>query len=116
MQWYSYSTNSDFDKLRSVGHRYDGDYGGFEYEYCFAEYEYRFAEYDANRKTKPLERLFSFRTLCGSQNANCECPPTSSPDLFSSPVRRRGVTTGWGSAPSIAQTGSRFSLCLLVFA
>ena len=55
MQWYSYSKNSDFDKLRSVDHRCDVDCGGFEYEYCFAEYEYRFAEYDANRKTQPIE-------------------------------------------------------------
>jgi hypothetical protein len=51
MQWYSFSKNSDYDKLRSTGHCYDGDYGRFEYEYCFAEYEYRFAEYDTDRKT-----------------------------------------------------------------
>ena len=63
MQWYSYSKNSDLDKLRSVGHCCDGYCGGFEYEYCFAEYEYRFAEYDANRKTLPIERLLSARTL-----------------------------------------------------
>jgi hypothetical protein len=51
-----------------------------EYEYCFAEYEYRFAEYDTNRKTQPLERSFSFRTLlCSSQNTNCAFFPTSSP-------------------------------------
>jgi len=63
MQWYSYSKKSDLDKLRSVGHCCDGDCGRFEYEYCFAEYEYRFAEYDTNRKTNPIERLLSSRTL-----------------------------------------------------
>ncbi len=91
MQWYSYSRNSDFDKPRSIVHRCDEDRGGFEYEYCFAEYEYRVAEYDTNRKPS-RERLFSSHTPCSSQNANCACSSTSSPDPFASPGRQRGVT------------------------
>jgi hypothetical protein len=88
MQWYSYSKNSDFDKLRSVDHRCDVDCGGFEYEYCFAEYEYRVAEYDTNRKTQPLARLYFFRTPFSSLNTNCANSPTSSTNRFSSPGRR----------------------------
>ena len=38
------------------------------------------------------ERLFSSHTLGSSQNANCAASPTSSPESFSSPGRRRGVT------------------------
>ena len=88
-----------------------------EYEYCFAEYEYRFAEYDTNRKTQPLELLFSSRTLlCSSQNTNCECSPTSSPGRFSSPGSRRGVKKSRCSTPNVTQTGSRFPLRLRVFA
>ena len=67
MQWYSYSKNSDLDKLRSVGHCCDGYCGGFEY--CFAEYEYRFAEYDANRKTQPIEVVFFVLVLVLVLNA-----------------------------------------------
>ncbi len=114
MEWCSYSRNSDFDKPRSIVHRCDDDCGGFEYEYCFAECEYRFAEYDTNRKTQPLERSFSSRTLlCSSQNTNCECFPTSSPGPFSSPGRRRGVAISWGIRSKHHTNGFCF-LCVLV--
>ena len=36
-------------------------------------------------------------TLCSSQNTNCACFPTSSPNPFSSPGRRRGATKCMGN-------------------
>ena len=85
MQWYSYSKNSDFDKLRSVDHRCDVDCGGFEYEYCFAEYEYRVAEYDTNHKnqTTIVSPFFAPHTVRKTQTARVSPPhpPTPSPPL-----------------------------------
>jgi len=90
MQWYSYSKNSDFDKLRSTGHCYDGDYGGFEYEYCFAEYEYRFAStasLSTTRTARPnLSRFSTFfvpYVVRKTQAARVHPPhpPTPSPPL-----------------------------------
>ena len=83
MQWYSYSKTADFDELRSVDHRCDGDCGGFEYEYCFAEYEYRVAEYDTNRKSLPRASLLVPYAVRKTQTARVSPPhpPTPSPPL-----------------------------------